>query len=243
MIESSATPDYDTSLVSIVIPALNEERTIQNIIERAKNFGEVIVVDDGSRDRTRQLAEDTGVKVISHQRNMGYSVALKAGYKHSTREVITIMDADAQMVPEELPRLVSPIIKGEADLVIGSKFKGKLAYRPGIPNYVLDRIVSLVLRMKYGIRLSHSNSGFRAFRRSCLDIDSLKGISYEGMVELDFIFASNHKRIVEVPRTALRRKSGKSSVKPIDGVRILLRMMEFVANRNPRKASVIKYLY
>lgn len=227
----------------MVIPVYNEEKTIRELIDRARAFGELIIVNDGSTDSTKEIAESTGVKVITHASNAGYSAALRTGYANATREVIAIIDSDLQMVPEELPRLVLPVIRGEADLVIGSKFMGTLTYRPGIPNYLMDRVVAAAIRLKFGVKLSHSHSGFRAFRRSCLDFAWLKGNAYEGMLEMDFLFASKGYRIQEVPRTALKRKSGRSGVRTIDGLRILVRLVELLGNRSVSKNSLITHLY
>lgn len=191
-------------------------------------YGAVIVVDDGSTDRTKSVAASTGVTVITHSRNLGYSAALKTGYSHASTEVIAIMDSDSQMVPEEVSRLVLPILRDEADLVIGSKFIGVLTYRPSPLNYMVDRLVASAIDLRFGVKLSHSQSGFRAFRRSWLDMSWLKGNRYEGMLELDIMFAAKGARIVEVPRTALRRKSGRSRIKYIDGFRIFFRLIELI---------------
>jgi len=228
---------YDRNRVCIIIPAFNEEKTILDAITRAKNYGVVIVVDDGSKDATRLMAMKAGVDVVSHSRNLGYSAALRTGYLHSTKEVITILDADMQQVPEEVPKLVSPIMEGKADMVIGSKFKGRLEYRPNIPNLVMDKSVCLIMRLRYGIKLSNSFSGFRALRKSCIDLDFLSGDRHTAMVELDFLFAQRRHRIIEVPRTAKKRKYGKSSVRFKDGLAISKRVMELLVRKDKETSA------
>jgi glycosyltransferase involved in cell wall biosynthesis len=211
-----------------VIPAYNEERTIGSVIERARKHGEVVVVNDGSTDGTRSIAENAGVKVISNTRNMGYSAAVRLGIKSAKRDVVALLDADLQQVPEELPLLLLPILENKADLVIGSKFMGRLEYRPNLPNYLMDKTVCAVLRLRYGLRLTNSYSGFRAMRRSCIDFGYLKGTKHTGMLELDFMFSQKHYRIMEIPRTARRRVTGRSSIHIKDGLFIFARMLQLM---------------
>jgi len=223
---------YDPSRVTIVIPAFNEEKTIVEVINAAKKFGEIVVVNDGSTDSTKTLAKNAGVKVISHERNMGYTSAVRTGIKNSTRDIIVLLDADMQQVPEEIPNLVLPILENKADLVIGSKFLGRLEYRPNVPNFLMDKLVSTVLRFRFGVKLTNSYSGFRAMRRDLIDLEFLKGNRQEGTLELNYFFAKSHSRIIEVPRTARKRIAGQSSVRAFDGVRILERLLILLLSPN-----------
>jgi glycosyltransferase involved in cell wall biosynthesis len=214
-----------------VIAAFNEENTIARAVTEARKFGEVIVVDDGSSDATGKLARGAGARVISLGRNLGYSAAIREGYRKADREVVALLDADLQQVPAEIPRLVEPILDGRADMVIGSKFLGNVEYKPNIPNLVMDRLVATVLRLRFGVKLTNAYSGFRAMRRSCINFAWLKGNRQTGMLELDFGFASRY-RVLEVPRTARKRAFGVSSVRWIDGLIIAARMMKLLVTMN-----------
>ena len=111
-------------MITVVIPAYNEEKGIEEVIDRVKKTlpkAEIIVVDDGSKDKTYEKAKRTGVKVIHHSFNMGKACALKTGYKHANCEVIANIDADCTYPPEKIPKMVKKL--NEFDLVVGSRFK------------------------------------------------------------------------------------------------------------------------
>ena len=109
----------------IIIPAYNEELTIGSVVALAKKYGDVLVVDDGSGDRTSEIAREAGAIVIRHNTNMGKGAALKTGFEYALSreyEIVVTLDADGQHNPDEIPLLMEPIIRGEADLVIGSRY-------------------------------------------------------------------------------------------------------------------------
>ncbi|MDN5319832.1 MAG: hypothetical protein PWP49_252 [Thermococcaceae archaeon] len=106
----------------IVIPAYNEELTIGSVVALAKKYGDVLVVDDGSKDRTSEIAQNAGAIVIRHDVNKGKGAALKTGFGYALAngyDVVVTLDADGQ---HNIPLLLKPILKGEADLVIGSRY-------------------------------------------------------------------------------------------------------------------------
>lgn len=222
----SLQPQIDTSKVSVIIPAYNEGRTIKVVVERAKAYGEVIVVDDGSTDDTAEEARLAGARVVSHERNMGQSAADRTGYRSSNREVVALIDADSQQLPEELPRVILPVLYGQADMVIGSKYLGNREYQSNLPNFLMDRLVTVTLYMRYREWVTNPFSGMRAMRRKCIDFSYLKGNRHECAVELAFSFASHGYRIMEVPRTARKRVSGKSTIIRGDGLSILVRLLQ-----------------
>ncbi|MDA4118723.1 MAG: glycosyltransferase family 2 protein [Thaumarchaeota archaeon] len=224
------------SKVSIIIPAYNEERTIREVVLKATTYGEVIVVDDGSIDRTAELAKLAGARVISHPRNMGQSAADRTGYLNSNREVVALIDADIQQVPEELPRVIRPILANQADMVIGSKYLGRREYQSNFPNMLMDRILGAILRARFGVTVTNPFSGMRAMRRTCIDFGYLKGDKHECAVELAFSFAWHGYRIMEVPRTARRRIAGRSSIRFTDGRRIIVRLLAVMLSP-PKLAS------
>jgi len=110
------------------IPAYNEGLTIAKVILKArKHVDKVIVCDDGSTDMTAEIAEALGAEVIRHKRNMGYGAAIGSLFRRAREigaDVMVTLDADGQHDPDYIPRLIKPIIKGEADIVIGSRFLG-----------------------------------------------------------------------------------------------------------------------
>jgi glycosyltransferase involved in cell wall biosynthesis len=166
----------NTKLVIVaVIPAYNESRSIANIIsETAKYVTSIVVVDDGSRDNTTEVAESCGVKVRRHMHNIGKGAALKTGFieclKQNPDFVITI-DADGQHDPSEIPKLLKPLQEGQADVVIGSRYINSSST---IPTYRKAGLSFITFLDKHLAKTSvkDSQSGFRAYSRKVLPIIS-----------------------------------------------------------------------
>ena len=151
--------------LTAILPAYNEELCISSIILGSKKYVDnVIVVDDGSIDNTAEIAELAGAQVICHSYNRGKGAALKTGFEAAKgSEIIVTLDSDGQHNPEEIPKLVSPIINGEADIVNGSRYingnkKDTPSYRR-IGQSILDKATNL----GSGLDITDSQSGFRAF--------------------------------------------------------------------------------
>jgi glycosyltransferase involved in cell wall biosynthesis len=156
--------------ISLVIPAKNEEGGIAEIIELSKNFvDEIIVVDGHSKDRTRELASAKGAKVILDNKK-GKGDAYKVGIKEVSGDIIVFIDADGSHDPRQIPALVEPLMKDEADFVIGSRFKGGSDEWKGDLNTYLRAIGGgfLVLMINYIWKsgLTECLNGFRAIKKS-----------------------------------------------------------------------------
>lgn len=155
--------------LSIVIPAFNEEQSIVSTVEKARDMlnrsgmdGEIIVIDDGSTDATGRLAESTGVRVVAHQRNLGYGASLKTGIRSSDRELIAITDADGTYPLERLPDLLSSMTG--AEMAVGSR-TGETVRIPFVrkpAKWVLNKLANRLT----GTRIPDLNSGLRVFTRS-----------------------------------------------------------------------------
>ncbi len=152
--------------VVVVIPAYNEERTITGVIRGLNQQGlsRLIVIDDGSSDHTSELASHEGVILLRHVLNRGLGGALGTGIKaalHLGAEVIVTFDADGQHDPDDIPRLLKPIEKGEADVVIGSRMLDPLGmpYRRRVANWIANVVTYLL----FGGWTTDSQSGLRAF--------------------------------------------------------------------------------
>lgn len=155
--------------VSIVTAAFNEEKNIRNVIDSLKNEGysNIIVVDDGSKDKTYSVAKAQGVTVLKHIINRGQGAALQTGMTYALMngaEYVVHFDSDGQHNAKEIKRMLTPIIKGEVDATLGSRFLKK----QDIP---LQRKITLkggviVLRAFYGAKLTDAHNGFRAFSRN-----------------------------------------------------------------------------
>ena len=218
-------------LISIVIPVFNEESTVGKVIERTKTAllkskltYEIIVVDDSSRDRSVQIAEHQGVKVYASKEHVGKGYALRMGFAKAKGEIIVTIDSDGSHRPEELPRLLNPILQNKADLVIGSRFlleKGEAAARK--LNRKGVNLFNLMVKFLTGIQTSDSQSGYRAIRTKYLHSLNLKSNEYEIESEMLVKAANNGLRVIEVPISFEARTYGKSALDPMkDGVKIFL---------------------
>jgi len=168
---------------TIVIPAYNEEEAIKEVVEKTKRVcsrgDEIIVVDDGSDDRTSEIAEKLGVKVLRNKRNMGKAIALKTGFREAKNDFIVTIDADCTYPPEEIPKLIKAL-EGN-DLVIGSRFKNGIPknfpFLRGIANVLGAKFASLILSK----RVTDVTSGMRAFRKDVVEACDIraKGLDFE----------------------------------------------------------------
>jgi len=151
--------------IAAILPAFNEEVSIGSVVLLARRYADrVIVVDDGSSDRTAEIAELAGAEVIRHQLNMGKGAALKTGFESLDGEMVVVtIDTDGQHDPSDIPKLVEPILKGEADMVNGSRYingnKKDTPFYRRLGQVVLDNAT----RLDSGLNITDSQSGFRAF--------------------------------------------------------------------------------
>lgn len=185
------------------IPCHNEERHISGVATKAREYvGQVIVIDDGSSDRTAEVAEAAGATVIKHEVNKGKGMAMNTALNEARRlgaDVLVFLDGDGQHNPDEIPVVLKPVLDGRADVVVGSRFVGK---NSPIPRYrILGLyIITLVTNLGSGIRLTDCQSGFRALSRKA--IDSLHfSRTKVGDVECEaqFLIKRHNLKVTEVP--------------------------------------------
>jgi glycosyltransferase involved in cell wall biosynthesis len=200
--------------LSVVVPVYNERNTVRTILERvlATPYDkEVILVDDGSADGTREvLAEieaegNSAVKVIYHEVNQGKGAALRTGFSAVSGDVVLIQDADLEYTPDDYPVLLKPIQDGLADVVFGSRFLGGGAHRCHLFwHYVVNKGLTLFSNMLTNLNLTDMETCYKVFRREVadrLDIESRRfGVEPEVTAKIARMTFNGHKcRIYEVP--------------------------------------------
>jgi glycosyltransferase involved in cell wall biosynthesis len=206
-------------MISVIIPALNEEEPITDVIRACLTTGlpgEVIVVDNGSSDRTAERAQAAGARVVSEP-VPGYGRACAAGVRalavpQSRDDLVVFLDGDGSDCPELMPQLVEPIRRGEQDFVIGSRTRGER--EPGSMNFqqvLAGRVAGWLLRLLYGVGYTDM-CPFRAIRRDALDRLGMKELTYGWNLEMQMRAARARLRILEVPVNHRCRTGGESKV-------------------------------
>ncbi|MFQ6086138.1 MAG: glycosyltransferase family 2 protein [Candidatus Bathyarchaeia archaeon] len=185
-------------LVSVIIPAYNEEKSISSVVSAAKDLSaKAIVVDDCSTDQTGLLARKAGALVVRHKRNLGYLEALRTGFRIASKPIVVILDADGQYDADDIPRLVKPILEGEADLVVGSREKiGSFS------ETLLTKLTNL------RVKISDASSSYKAIKSEIARKMRLNGRCICGSFLLEA--AELGAKIREVKVASRERKFGRS---------------------------------
>ena len=217
--------NVENPLISVVIPLYNEEFSIKDVINRIPNHRklEIIIVDDGSTDnsvRKIKEIENKDIKLIQHYKNQGYGAALLSGLKNATGDIIVTMDSDGQHNPEEIPELLKPIIRNNADFVVGSRYLGKYYYKNPLYARAGTYFVNIFFRLLFLQKVHDNQCGFRAFKKEITTI--LENMRYSGMgfsTELLFKVAFYQYKIVETPVYVNPRQHGTSKVNLLRALR------------------------
>jgi glycosyltransferase involved in cell wall biosynthesis len=171
-VTSSAEHHKSNVRVIAAIPCLNTARTIADVVTKTlKYVDEVIVVDDGSNDKTAEIARAAGARVISHNVNMGYGAAVKscfAAFQNSTANILVIIDGDGQHDPDEIPLLLNPVIDNLADFVIGSRLITDLSNMPRYRKFGIG-VITWLWNFGSKIKVTDTQSGFRVYNKNLLN--------------------------------------------------------------------------
>ena len=215
--------------IAVVIPTLNECEAVGKVLGGVKSAMDgyeyrVLIVDGHSVDGTDEIARDMGADVI-YQRGKGYGDALKTGFFYARKrldaKVIVMMDADLTYDPKHIPELVAPILKDEADIVVGNRFAGMQKGAMPFVNRVGNRVLSLVAKLALGLNVYDTQSGMRAFTSELLEKMNLVAVGMPLAMEILAEARSVDARIREVP-ISYSPRVGETKLDPIkDGGRIL----------------------
>ncbi|MCL6565283.1 MAG: glycosyltransferase family 2 protein [Acidobacteriia bacterium] len=201
--------------VALILPALDEEESLAPLLAELARYplAQVIVADNGSRDRTAEVARRQGACVVQEPRR-GYGAACLAGIAALRPEVdvVVFMDADGSDDPADLPRLLEPIERGQADLVIGSRVLGQREAGALTPQQRIgNALATVLLRLLFGIRATDLGP-FRAIRRSALERLALRDPDFGWTVEMQIRAHRTGLRVVEIPVRYRRRRAGRSKI-------------------------------
>ena len=192
--------------LSIIIPCYNESKTIISLINAVKRSPvtekEIIIVDDGSRDGTRDILsalDDPDIRVIFHKLNQGKGAALRTGFQEATGDICIVQDADLEYDPQEFPLVIQPIIEGKADVVFGSRFQSG---RPHRVVYFWHRIgngvLTLMSNLFTDLNLSDMETCYKAFRREVIQSINIRENRFGFEPEVTAKIAKMNLRIYEV---------------------------------------------
>jgi glycosyltransferase involved in cell wall biosynthesis len=219
----------------LVIPAYNEERFIGSVVLKALRLVDaVVVVDDGSTDATAEIATEAGAVVVRHQGNLGKGVALSTGFR-AARElepaVVVTLDGDGQHLPQELPGVIEPVLAGEADIVIGSRYMGESLEVPRHRRWG-HWAFNLLTNTASGVSVSDSQSGFRAFSPRALGAISFQSNGFSVESEMQFLAREHGLRTLEVPVTIAYPDQPKRPVMS-HGMQVLNGLLRLVGQYRP----------
>ena len=191
--------------LSVVIPVYNEVQNIEEILQRVRATGlvwELVVVDDGSQDGTRDLLKNLdgkdGLRVILHEQNQGKGAAVRTGLQAARGDVILIQDADLEYSPHDYPALLEPIAEGVADVVYGSRFLGGPRRVTMFWHMIANHLLTLITNILYDTILSDMETGYKVFRREVVDGMKLRSNRFNFEPEFTAKVLKRHYRIYEV---------------------------------------------
>ncbi|MBI5561337.1 MAG: glycosyltransferase family 2 protein [Deltaproteobacteria bacterium] len=222
---------YGNPRLLVIIPAFNEEETIASVIEDVRHNcpeADILVVNDGSRDATARISEGMGVATLTHPYNLGIGATMQTGYKYARLkgyDAAVQVDADGQHRADQIGRLIRPLIEGQAQVVVGSRFLDEGGYRPSLARgagiSIFSRIVSAILRE----RVTDTTSGFRASGREAIAFFSVFYPDDYPEVEALVLLHKRGFRIIEVPVEMSERAGGQSSITPTRSAYYMIKVL------------------
>jgi glycosyltransferase involved in cell wall biosynthesis len=216
--------------VSVLIPAYNELRTLPAVLERVQEQkpAEIIVVDDGSTDGTRDFLiknykDKKGVKIVFQEKNRGKGAAIQAGLKICSQDIVIIQDADLEYNPSEYPRLLEPIQRGAADAVYGSRFIGSSPHRVlFFWHYLGNKFLTFLANIFSNLNLTDMETGYKAFRREAIASVRLTEKDFRFEPEVTIKLALKGWRFYEVGISYYGRSYAEGKkIRWLDGVKAL----------------------
>ncbi len=221
--------------LSVIVPVFNERNTVVEVVRRMRAVDlpvdrEIVLVDDGSDDGTRSVLtqlSDSTVRVVLHPHNRGKGAAVRTGLLHVTGDLVIIQDADLEYDPEDWPKLLRPMMKGNAQVVYGSRFTGERRNMLYL-HWLGNRFLSLVTNVLYNTTLSDMETGYKLFDRRVLQGIELRSERFEFEPEITAKVLRQGIRIYEVPISyAGREPSEGKKITWFDGFSALWTLVKY----------------
>ena len=225
--------------IAIGLPALNEEKNIASIILQLREKYELVIVcDDGSNDLTSSISEKMGAIVIKHKKNLGYGAAIRSLFIKSQElecDILVTFDSDGQHKVSEIENVIEPIVKNDADIVIGSRFLGSIEGKIPVYRKMGIKVITNLVNSGTGKKITDSQSGFRAYSskvlKKIIPSESGMGVSTEILIKAN----KNKFRISEKPITILYEGDTSSQNTLSHGSSVILSTMKFISIEHPLK--------
>jgi glycosyltransferase involved in cell wall biosynthesis len=236
-LEGSIKRSVNRPFILVGIPAFNEEVAIGSMVLRARKYADkVFVIDDGSTDKTADVALTAGAHVVPRHNNSGKGAAIKDAFEYARKvkaDILVLIDGDGQHNPDEIPSLLAPIIKGDADIVNGSRFLNN--QKNNVPAYrrVGQEVLTFATNFGTKTHITDTQNGFRAFSRKTFECFSFKqnGMAIESEMLMDAARAK--MRISEVPIDVRYDVAGSTYNPIVHGLSVLGRVISLVSQSRP----------
>lgn len=225
--------------LSVLIPVYNEESTIKELIDKVENAKlsiekEIIIVDDGSTDRSRELIKEKAkeyrnIKVIFHEKNTGKGGAIRTAINASTGDILIVQDADLEYDPDEYEKVIAPILEGKAKVVYGSRILEKRnKEKSSLAFYLGGRIVTLTANILFHAKLTDEPTCYKAFDREIFKEISFESNGFEWEPEITAKILKKGYKIHEVPISYYPRKTNEGKkIKAKDGFKAIATLIKY----------------
>jgi glycosyltransferase involved in cell wall biosynthesis len=234
-VATAAPPDVDPRLRELrrvaIVPALNEEHAVGLVIDELRAFDpglDVVVIDDGSLDATSHVARAKGARVLRLPFNLGIGGAVQTGFRFAFEhgyDLAVRVDGDGQHDPAQLARIIEPVLRDEADIVVGSRFAGESGYRSTRSRRLGIRILASVVSRIVGQRVTDTTSGFQALNRQGIALFARDYPHDYPEVEATVMVFRHRLRLSEVPVSMRERGGGRSSITTLRSIYYMVKVL------------------